>query len=652
MEWSKKEHEILTKLKIHTFEEVVTYFPFRYEEIEMSTPDAWEKNQSITFGGQLVQQPSVHYYRGKQSYTKFHILLEDEIYEATIFNRPWVANYQVNELYYFQGKYQGNQKITLQAIQKKPFETGIIPIYHTVKGVSQEQIKALVQKGLARKGNINFIDEQTRQKYRLCNRSEALHYVHQPPNQVALKEGFRHLKYEEFLKFQLQVQYRRLQNLKTYKDASKKFDLSKVQALIHSLPFTLSEGQLATVHEILDDLHSVHTMHRLVQGDVGCGKTIVSFIAGYANILAGYQSVLLAPTQILAKQHYENACALFKDTPLRIGYLDGSLSAKAKAHLLEEIKAGRIDFIIGTHALLQEHVEMPNVGLAMIDEQQRFGVEQRSILGKKGDSVDQLFLSATPIPRTLAFSLFGDMEVSCITSLPKNRLPKYTKRINKNSIIPILDEIKAQIKAGNQIYVVCPAIVENEGVRSVESVYEGMKKTLKGYQIGFVHGKLKNDEKNEVMEAFKQQQIQILIATSVIEVGVDVPNANVMVIYDAHHFGLSQLHQLRGRVGRHERAGYCYLLSDSKEEEAIKRLEVLVHSQDGFEIAKEDLKQRGFGDLLGQRQSGMPIFKLANIVSDEKILEVARKDAQTFVGHLQEYPMYQIFLNKKVSTTM
>lgn len=652
MTLTKQELQILSNLQLQSSEEVITTFPFRYELVDQKKKEEWEKGDVVSFSAILLEEPILAYYKGQQSYSRFPILLENEIIEVTVFNRPWVSRFKVNERYYFQGKYQGNQKITCSVVQKNELEWGILPVYRLSKGISQKKMRALIHKVLDSKQWMNFIDDETLVKYRLCNRNEALHYVHEPVNQEALKQGLRHLKYEEFLKFQLQVQYRKKMNEAEQKRSNKNIDLQRLGMFVKGLPFELSTGQRSVVKELIVDLQASQPMHRLVQGDVGCGKTIVAFIAAYANVLAGFQSVILAPTQILAKQHYESACKYFEGHQVSIAYIDASLSAKEKKKRMAGIEHNEYDFIIGTHALLQEQVRFSKLGLAIIDEQQRFGVEQRSLLAKKGTGVDQLFLSATPIPRTLAFSLFGDMEVSTIDTLPKNRQPKVTIRVHENSMLSILDDIRMHIRLGNQVYVVCPAITESEDVRSVLAVYEAMKQHVSEFEIGVVHGKLKTEEKNLVMQKFLQGEIQLLIATSIIEVGVDVANANVMVIYDAHRFGLSQLHQLRGRVGRHQEVGTCYLLSDSEDEDAIARLETLVHSENGFEIAKEDLRMRGFGDLLGQRQSGVPIFQLANIVEDEKILQVARVDAIRFVAQLEQYPMYLKFIDKKYLQNM
>lgn len=652
MTLTKQELQILHTLHLQNSEEVITTFPFRYELVDQKKYVDWEKGDVVSFSAILVEEPILAYYKGQQSYTRFPILLENEIIEVTVFNRPWISRFKVNDRYYFQGKYQGNQKINCSIVQKNELEWGILPIYRLSKGISQKKVRSLIHKVLHSKQWVSFIDDETLKKYRLCNRNEALHYLHEPVNQESLKQGMRHLKYEEFLKFQLQVQYRKKMNEAEQRRRVKKVNITMIGTFVKGLPFELSSGQRSVVKEMLDDLQSPQPMHRLLQGDVGCGKTIVSFIAAYANVLAGFQSVLLAPTQILAKQHYESACRYFEGTTLRITYLDASLRSKEKKMRMDAIEHNEYDFIIGTHAVLQEQVQFANLGLAIIDEQQRFGVEQRSLLAKKGNGVDQLFLSATPIPRTLAFSLFGDMDVSTIDTLPKNRQPKVTIRVPENSMLSILDEIKMHVRLGNQVYVVCPAITESEDVQSVLAVYNAMKKHVSEFEIGVVHGKLKTVEKDTVMHQFLQGEIQVLIATSIIEVGVDVANANIMVIYDAHRFGLSQLHQLRGRVGRHQEVGTCYLLSDSEEEDAIARLETLVHSENGFDIAKEDLRMRGFGDLLGQRQSGIPLFQIANIVEDEKILQVAREDAIRFVSQLHRYPMYQKFIQKKYLQNM
>ncbi|MGL5978135.1 MAG: ATP-dependent DNA helicase RecG [Erysipelotrichaceae bacterium] len=653
MKLTDKQKQVLAALDIHSVQELVTYYPMRYETTRTQPIAAWKRHEQVCFSGRIASQPVVVFYRGKQSYTRFLIEVEAQQVAATIFNRPWVSAFVLDSTMYFKAKVTGDNQVSLQSYAKQPYLEGIAPVYRLKKGIPQSYFSKLIKQALTSYNFEDFLDAQLCSKYRLISRSQALHEIHAPTSETGLKQALRHLKYEEFFRFQLGVQQRKLEQASLVKAHTKVWNEPALQAFIASLPFVLSEGQQQAITEIVADLSSQHVMQRLLQGDVGCGKTVVAMVAAYVNTLAGYQSACLAPTQILAQQHFASFQAFFAHTDIRIELLHAGLKPKEKREVLQKIATGKVDLVLGTHALFQEQVQFANLGLAIIDEQQRFGVAQRKSLRDKGSDVDVLLMSATPIPRTMAFSLFGDLDVSSIETMPKKRKKKITKYVKGNSLQPILPQLKASIAEGNQVYVVCPAIEANEqGVRSAESVYQAMKKALKEFEIGLVHGKLKQEEKADIMQRFQAQEIQILVATSVIEVGVDVPSANVMVIYDAHRFGLSQLHQLRGRVGRHQAVGTCYLLSDSEDADARARLQVLVKSQDGFEIARQDLAQRGFGDLLGQRQSGVPSFKLANVVADEAILEAARNDAVTIVAQLSNYPKYQTYIQEHQDHTI
>lgn len=399
------------------------------------------------------------------------------------------------------------------------------------------------------------------------------------------------------------------------------------------------------------DLASEKVMYRMLQGDVGCGKTLVAAFGMYACILSHKQAALMAPTEILAKQHAKSLKALFQDFDVNVEVLYSSLKNSEKALVYERLANNEIDIIVGTHALFQEDVKFYDLGMVVADEQHRFGVGQRRKLIEKGDKVDFLLMSATPIPRTLALSLYGDMDVSTIQELPKGRMPIQTTLVKSASMGPVLNDILTLIDEGNQCYVVCPAIEKNEetNVKNVTEIYEGMKASLgKKYTIALLHGKMNAQEKDEVMDAFQHQSIQILVSTTVIEVGVDVPSANIMVIYDAHRFGLSQIHQLRGRVGRGKVQGYCYLLSSTKEEDSLRRLKILEQIRDGFEISRADLAMRGPGDILGTRQSGVPGFILGDVIQDANILEVAREDAAHVLQQLERYPEIKQYLDQAV----
>ena len=461
------------------------------------------------------------------------------------------------------------------------------------------------------------------EKYKLLDISTAYKWIHFPENEKQLHAAIRTLKYEEFLCFQCVMQS--MHEKKEIKKA-KKFSMATVKKWISDLPFELTKDQLSSIDDILYDLKSTNVMFRLVQGDVGCGKTIVAQISMYANQLAGYQSALLAPTEILARQHVDNMHKLGLDATLYVS----SLLAKEKKEVLTKLENGEILNVVGTHALFQEKVQYNQLGLVITDEQHRFGVEQRKALKDKGNKVDFLVMTATPIPRTLAISLYGDMDVSTIKTLPNGRKKVITKFIKGTSMKPILKDLKDYLLKGGQCYVVCPLVNESEAItgRNASDISKAIAQYFKGqYEVGLVHGQMSDEEKNKIMNAFKENKIQILVSTTVIEVGVDVSNANMMVIYNAERFGLSQLHQLRGRVGRSKEQGYCYLLSEATHSEQKERLEFLENHHDGFEVSEYDLKIRGPGDLLGQKQSGLPTFMIGDIFKDYHILEITRKDA-------------------------
>lgn len=426
------------------------------------------------------------------------------------------------------------------------------------------------------------------------------------------------------------------------------FSNEDVWEVTRNLKFDLTNDQKKAVNEIFIDLHSNHCMMRLLQGDVGCGKTLVAGLASYACVVAHQQVAFMAPTEILAKQHVVSLEKLFEGFDVRVALYCSSMKKSEKVEILNQLKKGAIDILVGTHALFQDDVEYRELGLVITDEQHRFGVDQRRKLLSKGKKVDMLLMSATPIPRTLASSLYGDLDVTTIEEYPKGRSETITQYIASKSMKPILNEVLEKIDGGMQCYVVCPSIEENEdlSMRSVVSIYEGMRKTLPNYRIGLLHGQMKSEEKDEIMEQFIQHKIDILVSTTVIEVGVDVKNANIMVIYDANRFGLSQIHQLRGRVGRGHIQGVCYLLSDTKDEEAIARLKKLEETRDGFEIARFDLMMRGPGDILGKRQSGLPSFILGDCVNDSNILTIAKNDALEIMDKIDEYPMIQKLCEK------
>lgn len=646
-----KKTEILKAMGIESIEDVLSHYPFRYENHEQKPVESWQVNDKIFTSGVICSSARVIRFKGNRSVTRFSMMIEGEEFLCSIFNRPWTNAFTTGKTMTISGIYQGANKITLISANSNPIENqlGLQPVYSTTQSMSQNDWCKLIDKALS--VSLEHIEdripEEFRIRYKLLRRREALYFIHKPKSQLALTQALRTLKYEEFLIFQCCMQISRNENMKNL-GVGKEFSNEEVYDLMRNLSFSLTNDQRKCIDEILNDLHSPRCMMRLLQGDVGCGKTLVAAFAAYGCVCAHKQTAFMAPTEILAKQHAEALGRLFEGFDVKVRLYCSSLKKAEKEAILSDLKENRIDILIGTHALFQDDVHYYDLGLVITDEQHRFGVEQRRRLLNKGKKVDMLPMSATPIPRTLATSLYGDLDVSTIEEYPKGRSVIQTHYIPFKSMKPILKEVLKKIDEGEQCYVVCPSIEENEDYKmsSVVSIYEGMVKTLKNYHIGLLHGQMKSEEKDEVMNSFLAHEIDILVSTTVIEVGVDVKNANIMVIYDAHRFGLSQLHQLRGRVGRGGHQGICYLLSDSKDEESVKRIKKLEECHDGFELSRFDLMLRGPGDILGKRQSGLPSFILGDFIQDSNILNSARTDAAVIVEKLKDYPVIQKICEK------
>ena len=652
---TKPRRVLLESIGILTIDDLIHYYPYRYDFFERTLPTITD--DKIVIDGVVLNSPRLIYQRGNQSKMIFDMVIDGKVYNISIFNRHFLRiHLKVGKEVTVIGKCQYlSNKIIAGDIKLNNLKelSSIVPIYSSKEGITTKTIHQYVLKALIyQKGKIEtFIPSDYVERYRLVSKEESVFFVHSPRNKQDIKQALRHLKYEEFLKFQLVMQYL---NIYAIKDTGikKEFDQKNINRFIAGLPFELTNDQLKTVKEIIVDLKSFNLMHRLVQGDVGSGKTIVACIGLYANYLAGYQGALMAPTELLALQHVESIKKIFKNFNLRIELLTGSMSTKEKKDIYNRLENNAIDILIGTHALIQEKVVFHNLGLVIADEQHRFGVKQRQILKAKGNKVDFLLMSATPIPRTLAISLFGDMAVSTIKTMPEGRIPNITKFYKSSSLKPVLSFFNQYLIDGGQCYVVCPLVEESENLdlRDATKIYEGMKQYYKDkFEVGLLHGRMKDEEKEEIMELFRKNKIQILVSTTVIEVGVDVANANVMVIYNADRFGLSQLHQLRGRVGRGNQQGYCFLLSNIDNEDSINRVKFLETTNDGFEISTYDLKLRGPGEVLGSKQSGIPTFMIADVFEDYQILEKARQDAIQIVSSLEKYPMIEAYILKKLA---
>jgi len=606
------------------------HYPTRYDEVNPLPFSSWTKGDKVALEGEIIPPIKTMRIRSTLQVSKFLLQSEDNIFQVTIYNRPWISNVKTRLTLF--GKYEGDNKITAiqYNTQSLNSQTGIHPVYALRKEVSQKDISTVIEKlfNAIDKISIADIPAQYRQAYKLLPMKLALRMIHRPLDFSEVAIAARTLKYEEFLRFTVKLELMRDEQIGQNFGKSKVFDRRILAAWSKHLPFGLTEAQQEVIDEILNDLQSSKRMYRLLQGDVGSGKTVVAAMAMYASVLSHHQAALLVPTEILAQQHLATL-KTYLPASIRIEALYSALGSNIKKDILSRLAKGEIDIIIGTHSLIQTDVKFKNCGLVVADEQHRFGVKQRQALGSKGDKVDFLLMSATPIPRTLAAFVFGDLDVSTIRFYHTGKPRIQTEILVGNSIRPILKELLAAIKIKTQIYVVCPAIEEDSELRNVNSVTANLKKYLpKDIHIDQLHGKLSNDDKDKVLKRFLDGTTDLLVCTTVIEVGVSIPNANIMVVYDSDRFGLSQLHQLRGRVGRGSIEGKCFLLSESDDPLTLERLNVLKETEDGFTIANKDLELRGPGEMLGLKQSGVPSFLIANVVKDINILKTAQADAK------------------------
>lgn len=634
---SAKKQVILQQLNITSIQDLLQYYPRRYNNIELVPFEMWQNDDDVCFEGKILTRPISRFTKSNKTMQTAVVLWQGHEIKIVLFNQPWFVNSKVGTVFSFFGKLHITKALEYQVAIAKynttplEFQIGINPVYAKKAGISDNDLKNYIKKAYTLEPTIEWIPEKYRQKYKLITKQEAIYNIHFPKNEKMLKESIRYLKYEEFLRFQLCIQKLNDHEVLQVKKPKKLID---IQTVLAKIPFDLTEDQKKATCEIREDLKKSYCMYRILQGDVGSGKTIVAFLA---MMSIETQSALLAPTEILARQHYEN---IKKYTDKAI-LLIGSLSENEKAIVKEKIVNNEVKYIIGTHAIIQDSVTYADLGLVIIDEQQRFGVNQRRQLLEKGNEVDVLIMSATPIPRTMALAIYSNTDISTIKTLPKAKQPIISYWIKQNSIKSILKEVEKKIQEGEQCYIVCPAIEkkENSNLRNVEEVYHSFEIVAKGkYRVGLLHGKMKKEEQEKVMQSFLDKKLQVLVTTTVIEVGVDVKDANVMVIYDAHRFGLSQLHQLRGRCARGTRKGYCYFLSDSKDELAQQKLQICVDNTDGFLIAEQDLKLRGPGDVLGVRQSGVPNLVLGDVFEDMDILTTAQHDALEILQTKENYP--------------
>jgi ATP-dependent DNA helicase RecG len=639
--------ELLNKLNIYNINDLISYYPYRYNIYKPINLTDYDGTDTIVINAVIDSIPKLSYIRKNLNKLSFKVLTNELLINVTIFNRAFLKNkLDVGKNIILIGKYDKVKNSFIASDLKfgSLLNTKIEPVYHTIKGIKNQNINNYILESLQNNKNfIDYIPDNINKKYNFITKEEALKIIHQPKNSYELKQAKIKLIYEELFVFMLKINFLKKRNEKLL-GLEKKFDYQKIEEFIKNLPFILTPDQQAAVKDCLTDLSSKKRMNRLIQGDVGSGKTIVATITMYANTLSGYQSALMAPTEILAIQHYLNIKKLMEKENVQVGLLLGRTKKSEKNKIIEQLKNGEIDIIIGTHALISEDVAFKNLGLVITDEQHRFGVNQRSNLQNKGIRPDIIYMSATPIPRTYALVIYKDMDTSIIKTKPSGRkeIKTFVKKESelKSVLLSILDEIKK----GHQIYVVAPAIEESEE-RDVYTV-EKLKKDFdmafhKKVSIATLHGKVKNEEKENIMNDFKNGKTKILIATTVIEVGVDVKNATTIVIFNAEYYGLATLHQLRGRVGRNDLDCFCYLISDKE----VERLKVLEESNDGFYISEQDFLMRRGGDIFGTKQSGDMVFKIADLRTDFKILLQAKEDSEEFIklGYYKDDKLKQIY---------
>lgn len=636
----EKRAAALNDLGIFTIYDLLQHYPFRYEDLSVDNIAEIEDKQSVVLEGEVINEPVVSYFAYRKSRLNFTVLVNGIPVPVTFFNQPYYKKQiQRNDHIIVYGRFDGLKKsLVAQRLLSsggQPLEDSLEPVYPANAGIKQAALRKLI-KGAYESYHSEIpehVPVELKNKYRLISHQEAIKNIHFPEDENLSRQAVREIKFEELFTFQLKIQETKMKKDQMDEAYIIDYDVTAIQQFTDTLPFEPTGAQKRVINEICADFKSPFKMRRMLQGDVGSGKTMVAAAAIVAAHTAGRQTAFMVPTEILAEQHATSLGEMFAGLDLSLALMTGSMTDKQKKKIVEELSAGRLDVVVGTHALIQDPVEFADLGFVIIDEQHRFGVNQREILEEKGSFTNILYMTATPIPRSMALTSFGDMSMSIIDELPKGRKPVDTCWIQSPDDKKIDILVEKSLSEGGQVYVINALIDESETV-DLQTALESYEKYRTRYEprfkVGLLHGKMTADEKDDMMRAFKENEIQILIATTVIEVGVDVPNANLMVIYDAERFGLAQLHQLRGRVGRGEQEAVCLLVGQPKTEIGKKRLSLMTESQDGFYLSEKDLELRGPGDVFGRRQSGLPKFKMADIVADYPILEAARAEALNY----------------------
>ena len=633
-----KTKELLNKIKIYSVSDLLYYYPYRYDIIKRSDLSNLDDGDKIIIDGVIEGQPTIIYINKSLKKIIFRISNKIAVLNVTLYNKTYLyQDLKFGKEVTIIGKYN-KLKNTIIATDIRfgllPPTAKIEPIYYTTSGLSVKQISKFITSILYDDYEVvDLVPRYLNEKYNLLSKKIAIQNIHNPVDILVLKKARQKIKYEELFMYVLKLNYLKRKISNDTNAIERVIDREKIDKFINNLPFKLTLDQSKAVNDIINDLSIKKRMNRLLQGDVGSGKTIIAFISIYANYLSKYQSALMVPTEILAKQHYEEAKKIFADYKMNIALLTSSTSSKDKKEIYDGLESGKINLVIGTHSLIQDSVSYKKLGLVITDEQHRFGVHQRDTFKNKGISPDILSMSATPIPRTYALTIYGDTDISSIKSKPIGRKEIITIFKKEKDITDVLLMIKKELDLNHQIYVVAPMIDvdEDDERESVNDLEEKLNKAFgKVCKIGIIHGKLDSKEKNKIMNNFENGKINILISTTVIEVGVNVPNASMIVIFDANMFGLSTLHQLRGRVGRSDIQSYCILVA----KESLERLRLLEKTNDGFEISEYDFQVRGEGDLFGTRQSGELGLKMASVKKDFKMLLKAKEDADEFINML------------------
>ncbi|WP_373598369.1 ATP-dependent DNA helicase RecG [Paraclostridium bifermentans] len=651
----------LSKLGIFTVEDLVFYFPRQYEDRNnLKKIFELEDQEKVTIRV-MVNSIETSNIRKGLVITKIGVRDETGFAKLALFNQEYITStIKKGDTILVFGKVKKNQhgielsSCEIELMSNNPKNTcGIMPIYPLTYGLTNKELINII-KTVFKNEQINikeYLPKRIIEKYKLCSIDYAVKNIHNPNNKESLKIALYRLVFEEFLMLQLGLFL--FKNGVTEKSGVLFKRDGNLKKVLESLPFKLTNAQNRALNEILDDMNSDKVMNRLVQGDVGSGKTVVALLSLANCVLNGYQGALMAPTEILAEQHYISLNETLSQFGINIGLLVGSLTKKQKEKVLEKVKNNEIDILIGTHALIEDKVEFNNLGIVITDEQHRFGVRQRNKLSEKGYNPDILVMTATPIPRTLALILYGDLDISIIDELPPGRQPIETIAVYKDKRDRAYNSlVRSEVEKGRQVYIVCPLVEESEAIEAkaaVDLVEELKSEFFTDLRLGLLHGKMKPSEKDETMKKFKNKELDILVSTTVIEVGVNVPNATLMIIENAERFGLAQLHQLRGRVGRGSHKSYCILIYSSKSEVCSQRMNIMEQTTDGFKISEKDLEIRGPGEFFGTRQHGLPELKVANIFKHMKILKVAQQEARYIIGEDSKLSSYENkFLKQQV----